>query len=70
MAQDYAAISLSLLVSFPALASDGDITQVENFIKNIIKVLSGLAGLVADRYKYISPSYNSNTTTNIKNINK
>lgn len=31
----------------PALASDGNVGQVENFIRSVIKVIAGLAGLVA-----------------------
>jgi len=33
-----------LLVAHPALASDGN---VENFIRSVIKVVAGLAGLIA-----------------------
>jgi len=29
------------------LAASGDITQVENFIRSIIKIVAGLAGLIA-----------------------
>lgn len=41
------AICLPFLLSNPVLAADGNITQVENFIRSIIKVIAGLAGLVA-----------------------
>lgn len=36
-----------LLVAHPALASDGNVVQVENFIRSVIKVVAGLAGLIA-----------------------
>lgn len=41
------AIGIPLILAHPAFASDGNVTQVENFIKSLIKVASGLAGLVA-----------------------
>jgi len=33
--------------AFAAGTTGGDITQVENFIQNVIKLLTGIAGLVA-----------------------
>ena len=41
------AIGIPIILAHPAFASDGNVTQVENFIKSVIKVVSGLAGLVA-----------------------
>lgn len=41
------ALGLPIILASPALAASGDVTQVENFIRNIIKVIAGLAGLVA-----------------------
>lgn len=35
------------LIAAPDVFAASDMTQVENFIRNIIKVLAGLAGLVA-----------------------
>ena len=40
-------IGAPLLFAHPALASDGNIVQVENFIRSVIKVVAGLAGLIA-----------------------
>ncbi len=40
-------LSAPIVFAHPALAADGDIAQVESFIKSVIKVISGLAGLVA-----------------------
>ena len=31
----------------PAFAADGNVTQVENFMRSVIKVMASLAGLVA-----------------------
>lgn len=45
-----AAVILALGILFaaePALAADGDVGKVENFIKSVIKVVAGLAGLIA-----------------------
>ena len=41
------AIGLPFLLAPPAFAVTGDVTQVEDFIRNVIKVIAGLAGLVA-----------------------
>lgn len=41
------ALGAPIVLAHPALAADGNITQVENFIKSVIKVISGLAGLIA-----------------------
>jgi len=40
-------LGVPLILAHPAFAADGNVTQVENFIKSVIKVISGLAGLVA-----------------------
>ncbi len=37
----------AMFLAHPALAADGSVGQVENFIRSIIKVVAGLAGLVA-----------------------
>jgi hypothetical protein len=41
------AIGMPLVLAHPALAADGNVAQVENFIRSLIKVVAGLAGLVA-----------------------
>lgn len=41
------AIGIPIVLAHPAFASDGNVTQVENFIRSVIKVVAGLAGLVA-----------------------
>lgn len=43
----YFTVATSVIFSFPALAADANITQVETFIRSIIQVIAGLAGLVA-----------------------
>ncbi|HKU18749.1 MAG TPA: pilin [Candidatus Saccharimonadales bacterium] len=43
----FVALGLPIVLAHPAFAADGNVTQVENFIKSVIKVISGLAGLVA-----------------------
>jgi hypothetical protein len=43
----FVAIGLPIVLAHPAFAADGSVNQVEGFIKSIIKVVSGLAGLVA-----------------------
>lgn len=41
------AIGTPIVLAAPAFAATGDVSQVENFIRNVIKVIAGLAGLVA-----------------------
>jgi hypothetical protein len=43
----FVALGLPLVLAHPAFAADGNVTQVENFIRSVIKVIAGLAGLVA-----------------------
>ena len=43
----FVAIGLPFLIVQPALAASGDAAQVENFIRSIIQLVAGLAGLIA-----------------------
>lgn len=43
----FVALGIPFVIAHPALAADGSISQVEGFIRSIIKVVAGLAGLVA-----------------------
>lgn len=43
----FAALGLPIIIAHPAYAASGDVTQVENFIRSVIKVIAGLAGLIA-----------------------
>ncbi len=43
----FVAVDVPLVLAHPVFAADGSVTQVENFIRSIIKVVAGLAGLVA-----------------------
>ena len=61
------AIGSPLILASPALAQSaqgGDVAQIENFIRSVIKVIAGLAGLVATGlfvvggFTYISSSGN------------
>ena len=46
----FLAVGAPLVLVHPAFAADGNVTQIENFIRSIIKVVAGLAGLVATGY--------------------
>jgi len=58
------AVGAPLLLSHTAFAADANVTQVENFIRSVIKVIASLAGLVATGffvaggYKYITSTGN------------
>ncbi len=41
------AVGVPLIFSSPAFAAGGDVAQVESFIRNVIKLITGLAGLIA-----------------------
>lgn len=41
------AMGMPIILSSPAFAASGDVAQVESFIRNVIKVIAGLAGLIA-----------------------
>lgn len=41
------ALGAPIILAHPAFAADAGVTQVENFIKSVIQVISGLAGLIA-----------------------
>lgn len=40
-------IGTPIILSPPVFAATGDVAQVESFIRNVIKVIAGLAGLIA-----------------------
>lgn len=40
-------VGVPMILTHPVFASDGNVTQVETFIKSVIKLISGLAGLIA-----------------------
>lgn len=44
------AIGVPFVLAHPAFAADANVTQVQDFIRNIIKVVAGLAGLVATAF--------------------
>lgn len=47
MAALLVALEFPLILSHPAFAASGDVTKVEDFIRSIIKIVVGLAGLIA-----------------------
>jgi TRAP-type C4-dicarboxylate transport system permease small subunit len=42
-----AVIAVPIVVATPAFAATADVTQVQNFIRSIIQIIAGLAGLIA-----------------------
>lgn len=68
-------ITNTLLLSFlvaatPAFAASGDITQVENFIQNVIKLLTGIAGLVATGFIVVGGFGYITSSGNPENLDK
>lgn len=60
----FAALGVPIILSHPALADSGSVSQVDTFIRSVIKVVAGLAGLVATGFfvvggfQYITSSGN------------
>lgn len=60
----FVALGVPLVLSHPALAASGNVQQVDTFIRSLIKVVAGLAGLVATGFfvvggfQYITSSGN------------
>lgn len=50
----FVALGIPFVFAAPVLAADGNIGQVENFIKSIIKMVAGLAGLIAAGFFVVS----------------
>lgn len=46
----FVAVGIPFILTHPVLAADGNIGQVENFIRSIIKVIASLSGLVATAF--------------------
>jgi hypothetical protein len=43
----FVALGIPFVLAAPVFAADGNVGQVENFIRSVIKVVAGLAGLIA-----------------------
>lgn len=43
----FVALGMPLVISATALAASGDVSNVEDFIRSVIKVIASLAGLIA-----------------------
>lgn len=43
----FVAIGIPFVLAHPVLAADGDVARTQDFIKSIIKVAAGFAGLIA-----------------------
>jgi TRAP-type C4-dicarboxylate transport system permease small subunit len=58
------ALGVPIFLAHPAFAASGSVTQVQSFIKSVIELIAGLAGLVATvffvigGYQYITSSGN------------
>ncbi|MEP7205196.1 MAG: MMCAP2_0565 family pilin-like conjugal transfer protein [Candidatus Saccharibacteria bacterium] len=43
----FVALAFPLLISPPVLAVTADVSQIQNFLRSIIQIIAGLAGLIA-----------------------
>lgn len=64
------AVAIPLLVAQPVLAADGSVGQVETFIRNIIKVVAGLAGLIATGFFVVGGFVYITSTGNPERLDK
>ena len=53
----FVAVGLSIILADPAFAAESDVQQVENFIRSIIRVIAGFAGLVATGFLFSAGSH-------------
>lgn len=60
----------SLFIATPAFAASGDISQIENFIQNVIKLLTGIAGLVAAGFFVVGGFGYITSSGNPENLDK
>ena len=64
------AIGAPFLYAHPVFAATGDISNVENFIRSIIQLLAGIAGLVATGF-FVAGGYHYITSSgNPENLQK
>ena len=43
----FVTLAFPLLISLPVLAVTADVSQIQNFLRSIIQIITGLAGLIA-----------------------
>lgn len=66
----YVAIGTVFLLSPVASAATADVSQVEDFIRNVIKIIAGLAGLVATGFFVIGGFGYITSSGNPENLDK
>lgn len=59
-----------LFYAHPVLAATGDISNVENFITSVIKIMAGLAGLVATGFFVMGGFHYITSSGNPENLEK
>ena len=66
----YLIVGSSILLAAPAFAADSNVTQVESFIRSIIQVIAGLAGLVATGFFVIGGFTYITSSGNIEHLDR
>jgi len=66
----YVAIGSLILLAPVASAATADVSQVENFIRDIIKVVAGLAGLIATGFFVVGGLGYITSSGNPQNLDK
>lgn len=64
------AIGAPFIYAHPVLAATGDVSNVENFIRSIIQVLAGLAGLVATGFFVVGGFHYITSSGNPEHLDK
>lgn len=64
------AIGAPFIYAHPVFAATGDVSSVENFIRSIIQVLAGLAGLVATGFFVVGGFHYITSSGNPEHLDK
>lgn len=64
------ALGIPFLFAPPVFAATADITQVQDFIRNVIKLIAGLAGLIATGFFVVGGFTYITSSGNPENLDK
>lgn len=66
----YFAVGVPLVFALPVLAADANVAQVQTFIRSIIQVIAGLAGLVATGFFVVGGFTYITSSGNIEHLDR
>ena len=66
----YFAVGVPIVLALPALATEANVAQVQTFIRSIIQVIAGLAGLVATGFFVVGGFTYITSSGNIEHLDR